>query len=67
MSDAPTDALPFVAPCRRLPALAPLRWMLLVLLSSFIFVAPVLAIGLYAISAQLERGDTPRSAVAWST
>lgn len=97
MSDAPTDALPFVAPCRRLPALAPLRWlrlgwrdliaaprasltygagicllsaaistigwrygsgwMLLVLLSSFIFVAPVLAIGLYAISAQLERGE----------
>ena len=99
MSDASTDALPFVAPCRRLPALAPLRWlrlgwrdlsaapgvslaygvgifvlsaavgaigwrygsgwMLLVLLSSFIFVAPVLAIGLYAISAQLARGQRP--------
>jgi len=99
MSDAPTDALPFVAPCHRLPALAPLRWlrlgwrdliaaprvslaygagifvlsaavsaigwrygrgwMLLVLLSSFIFVAPVLAIGLYAISAQLARGERP--------
>ena len=99
MSDAPTDALPFVAPCHRLPTLAPLRWlhlgwrdliaaprvslaygagisvlsaavsaigwrygsgwMLLVLLSSFIFVAPVLAIGLYAISAQLARGEHP--------
>ena len=32
-------------------------WMLIVLLSSFVFVAPVLAIGLYAISAQLGRGD----------
>jgi uncharacterized membrane protein len=99
MSDAPTDALPFVAPCRKLPALAPLgwlrlgwrdlcaaprvslsyglgicafsaavstigwrygsSWMLLLLLSSFIFVAPVLAIGLYAISAQLARGERP--------
>lgn len=34
-------------------------WMLIVLLSSFIFVAPVLAIGLYAISACLERGLRP--------
>ena len=34
-------------------------WMLLVLLSSFIFVAPVLAIGLYAISAQLARSERP--------
>jgi len=34
-------------------------WMLIVLLSSFIFVAPVLAIGLYAISACLERGRQP--------
>ena len=99
MSDTPTDALPFVAPCRRLPLAAPWRWlrlgwhdvraapgtslayglgivtlsaavsaigwhygsgwMLLVLLSSFIFVAPVLAIGLYAISAQLARGERP--------
>jgi uncharacterized membrane protein len=99
MSDAPTDALPFVAPCHRLSAFAPLGWlrlgwrdlvaaprvsltygtgicllsaavsaigwrygsgwMLLVLLSSFIFVAPVLAIGLYAISAQLARGERP--------
>lgn len=34
-------------------------WMVIVLLSSFIFVAPVLAIGLYAISAQLGRGERP--------
>jgi len=34
-------------------------WLLLVLLSSFIFVAPVLAIGLYAISARLEHGGRP--------
>jgi uncharacterized membrane protein len=34
-------------------------WLLLVLLSGFIFVAPVLAIGLYAISAALERGSQP--------
>lgn len=34
-------------------------WMLIVLLSSFIFVAPVLGIGLYAISACLERGQRP--------
>jgi uncharacterized membrane protein len=34
-------------------------WLLVVLLSGFIFIAPVLAIGLYAISAALERGATP--------
>jgi len=34
-------------------------WMLIVLLSSFVFVAPVLALGLYAISAELERGERP--------
>ena len=34
-------------------------WMLIVMLSSFIFVAPVLALGLYAISAELERGERP--------
>ena len=34
-------------------------WLLLVLLSGFIFVGPVLAIGLYHISAALERGATP--------
>ena len=34
-------------------------WLVLVLLSGFVFVAPVLAIGLYAISAALERGAQP--------
>ncbi|MCS6947293.1 MAG: DUF2189 domain-containing protein [Steroidobacteraceae bacterium] len=34
-------------------------WMLLVMLSSFVFVAPVLALGLYAISAALQRGERP--------
>lgn len=99
MSDASTDALPFVAPCRSLAPGAPLRWlalawrdlaaapfvgigygcgivalsavitaigwrfgngwMVLVLLSAFIFIAPLLAIGLYAISVQLARGERP--------
>jgi uncharacterized membrane protein len=34
-------------------------WELLALLTGFIFVAPVLAVGTYAISAQLERGQRP--------
>jgi uncharacterized membrane protein len=34
-------------------------WLLLVLLSGFVFVAPVLAMGLYVISAALERGLRP--------
>lgn len=34
-------------------------WMLIIMLSSFVFVAPVLALGLYAISAELERGERP--------
>ena len=34
-------------------------WSVLMLLSGFVFVAPVLAIGLYAISAALERGEQP--------
>lgn len=34
-------------------------WMLIIMLSSFVFVAPVLALGLYAISAELERGEKP--------
>jgi uncharacterized membrane protein len=34
-------------------------WFLLVLLSGFVFVAPVLAMGLYVISAALERGTRP--------
>jgi uncharacterized membrane protein len=93
------DPLPFVAPCRSVPASAPLRWlaagwrdlraapaqslgwglvvlglswavslaaywlgswiMLLSLLSGFVFIGPLLAIELYAISWQLERGRTP--------
>jgi uncharacterized membrane protein len=39
-------------------------WLVLVLLSSFVFVAPVLAIGLYAISAALERGVRPSFAAS---
>lgn len=106
-SDAPPPApaadkpqtLPFVAPCRRLEAGAPLRWVgrgwqdfqrapgqslaygvaivalswlvtgvglkvgsywsVLILLSGFVFVAPVLALGLYSISRQLGRGVEP--------
>lgn len=93
------DALPFVAPCRRVPASAPFRWlaagwrdmrtapgqslgwgllvlglswlvsllalwlgnwiMLVSLLSGFVFLGPLLAIALYAVSWQLERGRVP--------
>ena len=98
-SNAPEDALPFVAPCRVLPTwaaigwlrkgLADLRaapmlslfyglftasggvfmtfvslrfgnyWMLLAALSGFLFIGPILCLGLYAVSAQLERGEKP--------
>lgn len=34
-------------------------WMLIVMLSTFIFLAPVLGLGIYAISAELARGETP--------
>lgn len=34
-------------------------WLLLAALSGFVFVAPILCIGLYAISAQLQRGHAP--------
>lgn len=34
-------------------------WAALILLSGFVFVAPVLALGLYSISRQLERGQAP--------
>lgn len=34
-------------------------WAALILLSGFVFVAPVLALGLYSISRQLERGRAP--------
>ncbi len=94
------EALPFVAPCRRLDYAAPLRWLragwrdlrraprqsltyglflvalswisallawqvggwilLLALLSGFVFLAPILALGLYSISCQLEAGLRPR-------
>jgi uncharacterized membrane protein len=93
------DELPFAAPCRRIPANAPLRWvrlgwrdlraaplpslcfglliclcslaisavawqfggrwMVLLMLPLFVFAAPVLALGLYAISAELGRGEKP--------
>lgn len=98
-STGEAQALPFVAPCNRLPAKAPIGWIrkgwadvrraprqslsygiviailswivtgiglklgsywvVLILLSGFVFVAPVLAIGLYSISRQLERGAEP--------
>jgi uncharacterized membrane protein len=93
------EALPFVAPCRKLPWSAPLGWLrggwadlaaaprqslaygaivvllslvlavvavelggyweLLSLVSGFILIAPLLAVGTYAISSQLERGERP--------
>jgi uncharacterized membrane protein len=93
------DELPFVAPCRQVPATAPLRWLrlgwqdllsaprqslfygvllaglgaLLALLtwklgllalyvglaSGFVFVGPLLAMGLYSISYQLQQGRRP--------
>jgi uncharacterized membrane protein len=92
-------ALPFVAPCRTLAPLAPLKWLrlgwrdmwsaprqsltyglvvvvlslalariaiqfggyweLLALVSGFILISPVLAVGTYVISIHLERGETP--------
>ena len=92
-------ALPFVAPCRMLAPLAPLKWLrlgwrdmwaaprqsltyglivvalslalariaiqfggyweLLALVSGFILVSPVLAVGTYVISIHLERGEKP--------
>ncbi len=93
------DSMPFAAPCRRLSATAPFRWLLqgardyrramraslayglfmavtiaivsiaawsygahwlmLAMLGGFVFLAPLACIGLYAISAQLERGQPP--------
>jgi len=95
----PEEALPFVAPCRQIPAAAPIAWLargwrdmwaaprqsltygtivvllslalagitvefggyweLLSLVSGFVLVAPILAVGTYAISRQLERGKVP--------
>ena len=96
---ADATQLPFVAPCRIVPMLAPLAWVrhgwrdmwaaprqsltygaivvalslalatiavrfggyfeLLALVSGFILVAPVLAVGTYVISIHLERGEKP--------
>ncbi len=39
-------------------------WLLLAALSGFVFVAPVLCLGLYAISAQIERGEQPEQLVS---
>ena len=95
--DGDATQLPFVAPCRILPAMAPLGWVrhgwrdmwaaprqsltygaivvalslalatvavrfggyfeLLALVSGFILVAPVLAVGTYVISIHLVRGE----------
>jgi uncharacterized membrane protein len=95
----PEENLPFVAPCRRIAATAPLGWLragwhdmaaaprqsltygtivvllslavsfiavrfggyweLLSLVTGFILISPVLAVGTYAISSQLERGLKP--------
>ena len=97
--EASRQELPFVAPCRLIPASAPFRWIalgwhdfraaplpsmtyglviallglaittlawrygsnwvVLLLLPTFVFVAPVLAMGFYAISAELARGEKP--------
>jgi len=94
------DELPFVAPCKKLSAFAPFRWLRLgirdllqapqhsmaygltvailmgavsliawfkggqwimyAMLGGFVFIAPLTCIGLYAISAQLERGQEPQ-------
>ena len=91
------DTLPFVAPCRKLSALAPLgwlrkgfadlkrapqvsllyglfmaavmagvsaaawsygsHWLMIAMIGGFAFLAPLCCVGLYAISAQLERGQ----------
>jgi uncharacterized membrane protein len=98
-SELNRDALPFVAPCRKLSPWAPLRWVrrgigdlmeapqqsmayglavalmigivcllawfrgsqwfMFSMLGGFVFLAPLTCIGLYAISAQLERGQAP--------
>jgi len=97
--EAATEARPFGAPCRRLPASAPLRWvaagwrdwcsspgpslaygliifgvslavsalawrlgsyvLVVSMLSGFVFIAPLLATGLYSISRQIGRGERP--------
>jgi len=99
VSDTTPENIPFAAPCRRLEAGAPLRWLrlgwvdlaraprlslaygaVLMLLSlaiaalswrfgaialyiglasGFVFIGPVLAVGLYSISRQLAKGQKP--------
>ncbi len=66
LTAAPVQSLAFGAGVLALSALVSgiaLRfgtaWLVIVLLSGFVFVAPVLAIGVYAISASLERGARP--------
>ncbi|MBU2677872.1 MAG: DUF2189 domain-containing protein [Gammaproteobacteria bacterium] len=99
-SNVTRDEMPFVAPCRKLSAWAPFRWIRLgisdlmqapqqslvyglvvalmigivcllawfrgsqwimfAMLGGFVFLAPLTCIGLYAISAQLERGQEPQ-------
>lgn len=39
-------------------------WLLYAALSGFVFVAPILCLGLYAISAQIERGEQPEQLVS---
>jgi uncharacterized membrane protein len=100
----PEAALPFVAPCRRLPVTAAMNWLALAwrdmrvatvpsvlygavltllsaviafltwrmgmlalylgLASGFVFLGPFLAMGLYALSDQLERGKKPSLAAS---
>lgn len=99
MNTPSDESKPFVAPCRKLTAEAPLRWLrlgwqdflrspgpssaygafvflisatvtamawwlgryvlVLAMLSGFIFIAPLLASGLYSVSRQLQRGERP--------
>ncbi len=94
------ESRPFVVPCKRLDARAPLRWLaagwmdvrraprltaiygviivlvrvaisalawqlgrfalLAALLSGFVFIAPLIAVGLYSVSRELEEGRTPQ-------
>jgi len=94
------DALPFVAPCRRLALAEPVTWvklgwqdfkkapctslcyggflvllsyllayltwqlggyvLMFSLMSGFVFIAPVLALGLYSVSCQIQRGLKPK-------
>lgn len=39
-------------------------WLLYAALSGFVFIAPILCLGLYAISAQIERGERPEQLVS---